>query len=407
MTTAAAAPGRRGWLDVARGPVLFRAWCATAQLVLDLFVGVVGFVLVVVGVALSIGLLPLFLLGVPVGVATLLGAHGLARSRAWPWWPPSPAYASRPAPRCPEPQRTGWGGRLCSSGCGCPGLWKEAAYAVLLLPVGAVGAGLVVGALGRWPGVARDAGARGARGARGGGPRRGAAGRAGRRRGGLPAGRPVGGAWLGGRRRGAGPVAAAPAAGELLAARVVTLEDTRARVVAAADAERQRIERDLHDGAQQRLVALAMRLGRPVKLGDEPEALALLLTRRTTRPSSPGRAARARPRHPPRGADRPRPRAALSALAARCPVPVDARRDGPRGPRRPSRRSPTSSSRRRSRTSPSTPGRAAAVAGPLRRRRRCVVEVRDNGAGGAAGAGQRPERPRRPRRRRRRHPHPD
>jgi signal transduction histidine kinase len=35
---------------------------------------------------------------------------------------------------------------------------------------------------------------------------------------------------------------------------------SRTRIVEAADAERRRIERDLHDGAQQRLVALAMRL---------------------------------------------------------------------------------------------------------------------------------------------------
>ncbi|OZE90109.1 hypothetical protein CH298_10790 [Rhodococcoides fascians] len=36
---------------------------------------------------------------------------------------------------------------------------------------------------------------------------------------------------------------------------------SRARVVDAADAERRRIERDLHDGAQQRLVSVAMSLG--------------------------------------------------------------------------------------------------------------------------------------------------
>ena len=35
---------------------------------------------------------------------------------------------------------------------------------------------------------------------------------------------------------------------------------SRARIIEAADTERQRIERDLHDGAQQRLVALALRL---------------------------------------------------------------------------------------------------------------------------------------------------
>ena len=38
------------------------------------------------------------------------------------------------------------------------------------------------------------------------------------------------------------------------------LKASRARIVAAADAERRRIERDLHDGAQQRLVALAVKL---------------------------------------------------------------------------------------------------------------------------------------------------
>ncbi|WP_406831517.1 histidine kinase [Pedococcus sp. KACC 23699] len=36
------------------------------------------------------------------------------------------------------------------------------------------------------------------------------------------------------------------------------LRESRTRVVSAADHERQRLERDLHDGAQQRLVALAM-----------------------------------------------------------------------------------------------------------------------------------------------------
>jgi len=47
-----------------------------------------------------------------------------------------------------------------------------------------------------------------------------------------------------------------------LAARVSELEVSRERVVDAAEAERRRMERDLHDGAQQRLVALAMDLGR-------------------------------------------------------------------------------------------------------------------------------------------------
>ena len=109
---------------------------------------------------------------------------------------------------------------------------------------------------------------------------------------------------------------------ERLTARVDTLEETRAGMVAAADAERRRIERDLHDGAQQRLVSLAMTLGR-AKVAEDPnhtrrlvdeahgEAKEALIELRNL----------ARGIHPAvltdRGLD-----AAVSALAARCPVPV-------------------------------------------------------------------------------------
>jgi signal transduction histidine kinase len=47
---------------------------------------------------------------------------------------------------------------------------------------------------------------------------------------------------------------------EMLAEQARELRASRARVVAATDRERRRIERDLHDGAQQRLVALSVRL---------------------------------------------------------------------------------------------------------------------------------------------------
>ena len=43
-------------------------------------------------------------------------------------------------------------------------------------------------------------------------------------------------------------------------AQLDTVKESRARIVTAADEERRRIERDLHDGAQQRLVALALEL---------------------------------------------------------------------------------------------------------------------------------------------------
>jgi signal transduction histidine kinase len=45
-----------------------------------------------------------------------------------------------------------------------------------------------------------------------------------------------------------------------LTAQVTELQGARSRIIAAADDERRRIERDLHDGAQQRLVALALNL---------------------------------------------------------------------------------------------------------------------------------------------------
>ena len=45
-----------------------------------------------------------------------------------------------------------------------------------------------------------------------------------------------------------------------LSARVAELQASRERIVAAGDAERRRLERNLHDGAQQRLVAIALQL---------------------------------------------------------------------------------------------------------------------------------------------------
>nr|WP_229840248.1 histidine kinase [Streptomyces roseolilacinus] len=67
-----------------------------------------------------------------------------------------------------------------------------------------------------------------------------------------------------------------PSESELLRRRVDELAASRAAVVHAVDAERRRIERDLHDGVQQRLVALAMLLGRARRQRDPERADALL-----------------------------------------------------------------------------------------------------------------------------------
>jgi signal transduction histidine kinase len=120
-----------------------------------------------------------------------------------------------------------------------------------------------------------------------------------------------------------------------LTARVAELETSRDRVVDAAESERRRIERDLHDGAQQRLVALAMELGRAkAKFSDDVGAAADLVDRAHIEAKAALTELRdlVRGVHPPvltdRGLD-----AALSGLAARCPVPVDVHVDVPVRPR--------------------------------------------------------------------------
>jgi len=120
-----------------------------------------------------------------------------------------------------------------------------------------------------------------------------------------------------------------------LAARVTELERSRERVVDAAEAERRRIERDLHDGAQQRLVSLAMELGRAqAKFADDPDGARVLVDQAHTQAKEALIELRnlVRGVHPPvltdRGLD-----AALSGLAALCPVPVDVHVDVPVRPR--------------------------------------------------------------------------
>ena len=67
-----------------------------------------------------------------------------------------------------------------------------------------------------------------------------------------------------------------PSERELMQQRIDELAASRAAVLQAVDTERRRIERDLHDGVQQRLVALAMLLGR-ARRGRTPEQADSLL----------------------------------------------------------------------------------------------------------------------------------
>jgi signal transduction histidine kinase len=107
--------------------------------------------------------------------------------------------------------------------------------------------------------------------------------------------------------------------------RVEGLRDASARILAAADDERRRIERDLHDGAQQRLVSLTVLLGVvESKLEADPAGAAPLVARARTEAQEAVKELRelARGIHPALLADRGLG-AALEALAARAPFPVE------------------------------------------------------------------------------------
>jgi signal transduction histidine kinase len=126
-----------------------------------------------------------------------------------------------------------------------------------------------------------------------------------------------------------------PTRADELAIEAERLQSSRARGVEAAEAERRRIERDLHDGAQQRLVAVAMGLGRAKsKMDTDPEGAAALIAEAHADAKLAIKELRdlARGIYPSvlgdRGLD-----AALSALAARVPIEVDLQVDvDPRPP---------------------------------------------------------------------------
>jgi signal transduction histidine kinase len=125
----------------------------------------------------------------------------------------------------------------------------------------------------------------------------------------------------------------APDEAAALQQRVVELEESRAAGTESAAHELRRIERDLHDGAQQRLVSVAMNLGMAkdqIDSVEDPKAYELV-----SRAHDEAKQAIVEMRelvrgiHPAiltdRGLD-----AAVSALAARCPVPVAVHSELPR-----------------------------------------------------------------------------
>jgi signal transduction histidine kinase len=106
--------------------------------------------------------------------------------------------------------------------------------------------------------------------------------------------------------------------------RLEIVRDARQRIIEAADAERRRIERDLHDGAQQRLVAVAVTLGlAESRIASDPEAAARLVAQAREEAQLAVKELRelAHGIHPALLSERGLG-AAIDALAARAPVPV-------------------------------------------------------------------------------------
>jgi signal transduction histidine kinase len=303
-----------------------RLWRALVHVTLSVPIGGLTFALVVTFGAVAVGLLITFLLALPVIWLLFTGGHvlaGIERTRLAALLDVELADAVRP------PTRPTWFGRL-GERLRSKARWRELAYLFLLLPLGLVTGGVAGIA---WCGSAALLA--------------------------LPAyvsALPGGTAklWLFEVGLGAPAIAAVAigAVGIALAApwatlamadahaavarrllgpdsqaelegRVTRLETSRRAAVEGAEDERRRIERDLHDGAQQRLVALAAGLGAArEKLRDLPEAEAMV-----AEAHEEAKAALRELRdlvrgiHPvileDRGLD-----AALSAVVARSPVPV-------------------------------------------------------------------------------------
>src|SRR5262245_2187493 len=313
---------------VLRAPFELRTWGETVHLLANLPIGVVTFTLVVTGFSLGLGLL-ITLLGIPVLALTVVVSRGIGalergRARAL-------LGAAVPIPYRPDPAGRWWNVLLAR--LRDPATWLSVVYDLVLLPVGIFTSVVVVTCwsaalaatllplyhwalpemqtwmVGSWhvvdapgevavftlvgvllllitPWIVRAVAA---------------------------ANRMIVAGLLGG---GVAPE---------LSSRLERVTASRDAAVDVAAADRRRIERDLHDGVQQRLVALAMDLGRAKeKLDTDPDAARALVADAHEEAKRAIVDVRnvARGVYPAvltdRGLD-----PALSSLAARSPVPVD------------------------------------------------------------------------------------
>jgi signal transduction histidine kinase len=312
-----------------------RTWKETLHLLLDLPAGIVWFTAVVTGLSLSVGLLAVFLLGIPIFLATLLFARVISVVDRW-------RAKTFLGLRLASPFRPLTGGSLWSRTkrlAGDVAAWKALAYGVLMLPIGIFTFTVTVTlwattlsllTAGAWGWALPEGGVRFGDDVRNTGllvntwyeylvlvlvgmvlliatlwAIRGLAALS----------RLFDRAMLG------------PSAHAALTERVTQLDRSRAASVDASEQELRRIERDLHDGAQQRLVALALDLGlarQRLADGLPAEQVAGLVDQAHEEAKQAIAELRdlVRGIHPAvltdRGLD-----AALSAVAARSPVPVE------------------------------------------------------------------------------------
>ncbi|MFE1344686.1 sensor histidine kinase [Streptomyces sp. NPDC058757] len=257
-------------------------WKEVSFLLLNLPASLVGFVYAVttvsVGAALSVTVI-----GLPLLAAGLAGARGIGRSeRARARWLLDADVAEpSPLPRA--------GGALpwLWAQLKDPVAWRSQLYGLIRLPWGVLTFGVTLGSLvGLWPVLPFIA------------------------RGLAAADR--------------GMVRGLLSPSDELERRIVELETDRGVVVDTAAADLRRIERDLHDGAQARLVALAMGLGlAKEKLHEDPEAAAEMVAEAHGEVKLALQELRdlARGIHPAVLTDRGLG-AALSSLAGRCTVPA-------------------------------------------------------------------------------------
>jgi signal transduction histidine kinase len=253
-------------------------------MVASLLLRIVQFVLVVVGASVGIATVVIWI-GIPILIATTSTVRWFgALERRWVRTMLDTPLRPEPKVQLEGPLLRRWRTRLVD-----PATWRTLGYLMIALPVGAVEfalglASIILLPMAIWV---------------------------------TP--------WVGWLHGTLALALLGPNNADRLAAKAEHLQASRARGVDAAEAERRRIERDLHDGAQQRLVAVAMTLGRAqTKLDSDPAAVAELIAEAHTDAKLAVAELRdlARGIYPAvlgdRGLD-----AALSAQAAKSPIPVD------------------------------------------------------------------------------------